>query len=309
MPIVRALAACLAVWGCACAAAGTSILEAVHQLSAVSSDPAYWNQIVPSNDRQRLELIADCTPEEIDRLLQSDDPREVGAGIFALSAQGNVRQLLELKALLDDARVTIPRPVPVSRGYKVREQSVGALLGGAICTWTGLPGLDAEGEMLRALHERYPDPEALITPWLVRLRLVQSDAAAREAVIEQVEALPESLRWAVATMAWNNGKYLTEDEARRILAGLSDETKRAIVERRPMQVRDPALPDREVRNRQMMIAEALLDDSKRGRMEAFLQQKHSEPTLPDFEDDPPEPAKTAPAPTPQPAPPEAEPES
>lgn len=239
---------CIAAWA-ACAGAG-AVGDATDGLTVL---PPQWNddgltiRYVSEADARRLTIIADSTFEEIEAMLGSDDPRMIGAGVFAAAAKGDLQSMLHLDRQVDDHRATLPRPAYSGSSAvqlfgerdpgPTRPQTVADLTESVLLDWFGLRV--SSGAELRAAREGIADPEALIRPWVVRIRMARGDDRRLDpAVMAAVEALPEPQRWGVIAEA-TFCSVLREDEARPLLEKLSPELRAAIAEGRAPAHEDP----------------------------------------------------------------------
>lgn len=270
---MRIIPLCLALMGGAAAASPADARVAVEGLTAL---PAQWDALardfVSAADEDRLRRLSRSSGEEIDALLASDDPRVVGAGVFAAAASGDLRRMLGLDRQMDDERPTIPRPAFVESSalelHRVRTseptvpQTVSELTETVLFDWFGIRASDSA--QLRAAREAIADPEALIRPWVVRIRMARGDDGRLDpAVMAEVEALPEPQRWGVIAEAVNHA-ILTYDEARPYLKAMSRSIHSWIVERTRLLPDDPALnayPD--YRATLMEVTERALGDHDR----------------------------------------------
>lgn len=263
----RALLVLLGVVWAACACAAGDVVEGLTVL------PPVWDArvrgMVSEQDEARLWALSRCEPNELDALLASDDPREVGVGVFVVSARGDLHRMLRLDRQVEDGRPTLPRPVR-DRAYAImpertleppEPQTVAGLTESVLLDWFGLRVADGEG--LRRAREEIADPEALVRPWVVRLRMSLNDR--REAgadVLARIVSLPEPLRWAVLADAAAVG-VLSERDAAPYLRALSSEMKRAIARREPLLPDDPLFKDQpEVREALMRLTERVLQETE-----------------------------------------------
>lgn len=203
--------------------------------------PAYMN-LFTDDEREALDRLLSISDEQLDILLNSDDPRKIGLRIHVVDARGDLRRLLELAPLLEDDRATVPmmaliQPEPSSilltppnKGdYNTYQTTVAKFLAGEYALWFGrsivihtpeqeevlrgrfgpsMGGYGAMGQFERTLG-KVEDPELMVHPWIRRLRRAASYGTPKqlEAVKEQVQRLPPELRWAVLASAHTEFRF------------------------------------------------------------------------------------------------------
>lgn len=203
--------------------------------------PGNFHRAVPPWAHDALGVAARLRADEIDALIESDDPRALGVAIFALSEQHRPDRLLELSRLLDDARPTIPVGVATamqSSDYRTRDQTVSELLRATYEEWFGVRVVSKHqfDELFDGL-----DPWADPKPWETRLRRT-TDPDALRVLKEEIAALPETLRWQILMRDAASAARYTPDEARAEISRLSPSTRAAIDARAmPVPLASPSL--------------------------------------------------------------------
>lgn len=214
--------------------------------------------LLPPHVRNALRMLLESGPEESDRLLSSNDPREIGLGLFVLEQMGDLERLVSLVELLNDGRLTVPCAAPLNTNRFVpREQSIREYLAQIYENWLGVPVQESLGTIglltdEAAIHEEtrkventrerirgVPDPWARPRPWLVKLRRASEagrnryeNPLLREPLIAEVKnsiaALPSDIRWAVVTKGLAQG-YYDRNEARAALVALDPSARDRIM--------------------------------------------------------------------------------
>lgn len=184
-----------------------------------------WGPL-PSAVKQQLRLLVDEPQEEIDRLLSSPDPREVGLGLFALEQRADLGRLVTLVDLIDDPRPTIPyAEYRVARNdmFIPKAQTVGEYLLQIYREWISLypeEEVRARKEEIRAMN-----PWDRPGPWLQKMtrasrgeRFWNDNSEARDQRIAQlkleVRQIPSGVRWAVILNGLGYHGFYSAEEAR-----------------------------------------------------------------------------------------------
>lgn len=206
-----------------------SIDELVSKISVL---PRYnqWSLIEPEL-RPALKQVVRISREQRERLVHSGSPAERGVGIFVAEQRGDVAALLSYVRLLTDEASTLPyaQPTAAVGQYARRDQTVGEYLTAAYLEWFGVD-VDSSPARFRRVLGDVTDPERFVQPWLVRLWRARGNAGETAKLKEQINALPEDVRWAVITLGYKRSVY-TLEEARGLLADLSREIRQAILNR------------------------------------------------------------------------------
>ncbi len=202
--------------------------------------PAYMD-LLTDEEREALDHLLSISDEQLDILLNSDDPRKIGLGVHVVSTRGDLRRLLELAPLLEDRRPTVPimhhaqaQPIPATppnKGhYNTYQTTVAKFLAYEYGLWFGasisiptpeqeedlrrrfgpsMGGYSAMGQFERTLG-KVEDPELMVHPWIRRLRRATSYGTPEqlEAVKKQVQRLPPELRWAVLASAHTEFRHV-----------------------------------------------------------------------------------------------------
>lgn len=175
-------------------------------------------------ERMAYERLLAIDDEQLDALLASDGPWEIGLGIHVVDVRGDLHRLLELAPLLEDDRPTVPfmyyKQMSRREGsgeYLTVASTVGGSVESKFKTWfkasinvlpeetkvvlreiygPSMGGHDAMGRVEKIFGD-VEDPELLLQPWLHRLVRTGGDGTKLDAVKERVRQLPPELRWAV----------------------------------------------------------------------------------------------------------------
>ncbi|MCA9292311.1 MAG: hypothetical protein KDA20_00695 [Phycisphaerales bacterium] len=182
---------------------------------------AQW-QSVPVDERPILAEACTIEDDQLNQMLENGTAEERGLALFVLDQRGDIARLLELHALLDDARMSIPSSDVngVHNTYAFKRQSIAGQLSNIYHAWFGVVPHDvAEFEAL--IGEA--DPDTFVTVWVWRLYRARTDsvyalhmpqyissldipesaAIDSESVLEEVKQLPADLRWVVACAAYS----------------------------------------------------------------------------------------------------------
>lgn len=193
-----------------------------------------------------LMVLRSAEPAVVEALLSSDDPREVGLGLFVLEQNADLARLASLADLLDDQRPTIPyagKTVQVG-DFVPQNQTVGEYLAHIYAMWFGVPSRDAKSrkEEIRNVTDPWERPN----PWLEKLTRARSGLygeegfAGREtriaAVKQELQAGSADVRWVVATDGHDRGLY-SREEARTILLSLDQTLRSQIITGDPLAAR------------------------------------------------------------------------
>jgi len=194
--------------------------------------------LLSAEERAALERLELCTDPELASLLASEDPRELGMGIYVASHRRDLDLLLSLSHLLDDKRPTIPvtdifarRARWVAEGeanYFPRDISVSQLLSEKYGSWFNVRIASRQDFDEKLGH--IEDPDLLAAPWRSRLpaalfsKLRLYDPGPLEEVKAEIRQLPPDLRWVV--LARTPGGSFTEhemlEEIRRLPASIRE---------------------------------------------------------------------------------------
>lgn len=188
-----------------------------------------WSLVEPEL-RPALEAATRLSTRERERLVRSDDPRERGIGIFVTEQQGDLAALLACADLLDDHALTCPYAANTAAvgQYARHEQTVSQYLTATYLEWFGVD-IDGSPARFKRLFGEDLDPEHLVRPWIVRLQRARDSAALTTRIKRQIEMLPDEVRWAVVTLAYQSSLY-TAEQARGVLATLARPTRAAILD-------------------------------------------------------------------------------
>ncbi|HVP11772.1 MAG TPA: hypothetical protein VMV94_11365 [Phycisphaerae bacterium] len=198
-----------------------------------------WPLVAPEQ-REILSKVVKMPATDRDQLLQSDDARLRGIGIFIAEQQGDLAALLSLSALLADNRPTVACAAPVAQAgeYHVRDQTVADYLTTVYQEWFGVD-VDKDKKRFDDLLGPMKDqPKNLVQPWIVRLRRAQADEKEVAKIKTEVAELPEDVRWAVVTLGYNSNLY-TQAEAATLLAKLSETTRATVRNREKLLPNEP----------------------------------------------------------------------
>lgn len=216
-----------------------------------------WS-LIPPEALPALQQIVKLTPKQRDALVQSEDARRRGIGLFVAEQQGDVAFLLSLSHLLDDRTPTVPyaRPVAHDGGYAHADQTVADYLSSIYAEWFGVD-VDKSRKRFDKLIGRVAEPRHLVRPWIVRLRRAGENEEKTVALKAQVADLPEEVRWAVLTLGYKNSLY-SPTEAHAALNSLSAHTRDALHGRQDL------LPDEPLfRVNDGLFRKTLLTDCRR----------------------------------------------
>lgn len=182
--------------------AEAGVIEGLVHPSVLPLTGSGWNA-VPQADRTLLIQAWSLSDEQVDLLVQSDDPLDRGLAIYLLDGRGDLRRLLDARALLGDNRPTIPEAAHPHSGirYAGFPTTVAGYLRFVYQCWFGVEFWDEQ-----AVHDAFIGVENLdhlVRPWVYRFRRAEgSDAAQREQRIAEVKQrvaeLPPDIRWVVA---------------------------------------------------------------------------------------------------------------
>lgn len=198
--------------------------EAVHAVP-----PGWAWTSVPQAQQAALAELVRAAPEELERLLASEDPIDRGLGIFILEQRGDLRALIEHSNLLLDERPTVPLAAisAVSGHYPSSPQTVSDYMRRAYYVWFGIFVL-VPADVDRLLGD-VPDFSTLAQPWRVRLQRAAAGGPASVAlgvsdaqVKAQVRNLEPELRWLVVMLGRADGLY-TDQEAIALIGELPQE--------------------------------------------------------------------------------------
>lgn len=196
---------------------------------------------------EELRILCSAEPPVVEALLSSNDPREVGLGLFVLEQNADLARLASLADLLNDTRPTIPYPAQtvLTGDFIARNQTVGEYLAHIYAMWFGLPASEAlaRKEEIRNLADPWECPY----PWLQKLTRAEhsglnrhEDFAEREgriaAVKQEVQARPADVRWVVAAHRYGSGLY-SREETRAILLSLDQTLRGQIISGDPLAAR------------------------------------------------------------------------
>lgn len=197
-----------------------------------------WS-LVPPKARPALQQAVQMSPAQRTALVQAEDGRRRGIGLFVAEQQGDIAFLLSVSHLLDDRTPTVPyaRPVAHVGGYARADQTVAEYLSSIYMEWFGVDA-DKSRKRFDKLIGRVAEPKCLVRPWIVRLRRAGADKSEIAALKTQIAALPEDVRWAVVTLGYKNSLY-THNEAQAALHALSADTRDAIQTRRDLLPDEP----------------------------------------------------------------------
>lgn len=177
-------------------------------------------------DRDALQNIVAWSPEQIQEALESTDGIQVSLAIYALDQQENVQRLLELSALLDDARSALPFTAPVSSGPVVyQDQSLAEYMTYVYGQWCGV---HIEGkERFDSIFSGQIVADSLAKPWIERVRRKAHAGGVDAAMLDRIETLPEPLRVVVVALSASDG-YLTEQAALGVISAVSPSVVAAV---------------------------------------------------------------------------------
>jgi len=223
-----------------CSCASASRVDAGRLGEGVIALPyhATWT-LLSSDERTAIEELLACSPDELDSLLESDDPRDLGLGVFVAWWRADLEVLLDLSHLLDDDRPTIPRTDIFARrarwvaegeaNYWPRDTKVSEVLSYAYTELFGVRTFGSVAKFDETLGQ-VEDPSSLAEPWRARLHraLVSKyrwyDPGPLEEVKAEIRQLPPELRWVV--LARTPGGSFTEhemlEEIRRLPASIRE---------------------------------------------------------------------------------------
>lgn len=188
---------------------------------------------LPADLRAPLDALDALTTDEVRALLASDDPVRRGLGVFVADRRCQPELLVEHPGLLNDARASVPVALPDAfNRVHLRESTVAEHARDAWRRWFAAR-VRTENDARRLREEGRADPWVGLRAWSVACnRADRLPPERREALRRRALALPDDLRWVVATSALSGhatSPLFTEEEARAIVRSVNDETKNAIL--------------------------------------------------------------------------------
>lgn len=186
-----------------------------------------WSLILPDNHPVLKEVIK-LKKAARDQLVNEGDAQQRGIGLFIADQQGDIAALLAWEELLDDKELTVSYALPLAQPeeYAAGEQTVSEYLNSIYHDWIGVD-VDGSRKRFAKLIGEIDKPELLIHPWIVKLKRARGDAKVTKSLKNEIEKLPEEVRWAVITIGWCDSLYI-KDEAQKLLAGTSPVLRKQI---------------------------------------------------------------------------------
>jgi len=177
--------------------------------------------------------------ENAARLLASDDPADIGLGIFVASLSGDVDRLLEARDLLFDERDTIPQgdfpDAYNSTNVHRRAQTIGQYLNRMYRVWFGFDNMSTE-----QIHAAVTEIAAHGTAWEHAhawqcLYKVSLSEEMRSTVLEELRNIPDdmhALQYLRLTRGWaQRAETSSTGEVMVQILALSDEALRLFIAR------------------------------------------------------------------------------
>lgn len=232
-----------------CATPASAVTLPLEQMAVPERRFDIWGPL-SLDVQQELRMLLEAGPEEVDRLLSSADPREIGLGLFVLEQNADLERLVSLVNLLDDARPTIPCAAPTATNHFIpQQQTVGEYIAHIYANWFGIPAEDSParrgGAACKEAVRNLGEPWARPIPWLQKMQRATragrnryDDHAVRGPLVIEVKAevaaLPSEIRWAIITQGRSRGDY-SQDEARAALLALDQPVRDQIMAGNPLE--------------------------------------------------------------------------